>query len=295
MTTTQTEVLSFYARHSPITDPGGYARLYDDLPGDVPGLVATVQNVLLHFMWAEKYGVTLTRERRAEMSLRTVPEMLEGVLRLHDAPLGAPRAREQGLVSLCRDFAVLLVSMLRHRSIPARLRVGFEGYWPSHLHWDHRIAEYWNAGQGRWVLVDPQVDDVQRATMTIPDPLDVPTGVGAFLFAGDVWLRCRRGELDPQKFGDSETDLGLPPIRYALLHDFDALNQMELLGFDAWHPLIDKPEEEVTEADRELLNQIARLTLNPDGRFEEMRALYAATSYGKAVRVRLAAALAPPA
>jgi hypothetical protein len=42
------EILSYYTSHSPITDPGPYASLYDGLPGDLPGLFATIQGVLLH-------------------------------------------------------------------------------------------------------------------------------------------------------------------------------------------------------------------------------------------------------
>jgi len=167
------------------------------------------------------------------------------------------RPPERRLVSLCRDYAVLLVSLLRRQGIPARLRVGFGGYFHGSglANWDHRIAEYWNARSNRWVLVDPMIDDVMRAKrgFTI-DTLDM-TGDTPFLVASDVWRRCRAGQAIPDEFGDSLTDIGWGPIRYALLGDIDAL------------------------------------TINIDSCFDERRALYQATPYGQAVRRRLADAL----
>ncbi|MHB1907408.1 MAG: hypothetical protein ACYCQJ_00900 [Nitrososphaerales archaeon] len=80
---------------------------------------------------------------------------------------------------------------------------------------------------------------------------------------------------------DSETDLGMPPIRYALLHDFAALNKFELLGNDDWGELIKKKESDLTEDDLMLLDNIANVTKDPDRNFDEMRDLFDSSSYGK--------------
>jgi excinuclease ABC subunit A len=106
--------------------------------------------------------------------------------------------------------------------------------------------------------------------------------------AGTVWQQCRAGLVNPFDFGDSPTDRGMAPIRYALLHDFDALNKIELVGFDAWHHLIDKPEEEVTETDRALLDEIAKLTTQPNIPLDELQSLYQQCEYGQAIQERLA-------
>jgi hypothetical protein len=118
------------------------------------------------------------------------------------------------------------------------------------------------------------------------DPLDIDTS-SEFLLAGDVWQRCRAGKANPQEFGDSPDDLGMAPIRYALLHDFDYLNKNELVGFDAWHSLINKPEDEVTEKDKALLDEIAEMTNHVDSNFSGLRELYQATSYGQTIQSRL--------
>ncbi len=60
-------------------------------------------------------------------------------------------AAQSHLFGTCRDYALLLCSMLRHRSIPARVRCGF-----AHLHrrrhlsrpLDPRIG--WSPGEQRW-------------------------------------------------------------------------------------------------------------------------------------------------
>jgi hypothetical protein len=97
------------------------------------------------------------------------------------------------------------------------------------------------------------------------------------------------GQANPEVFVDSPTDRGMPMIRYALLHDFDALNKVELVGMDAWHDLIDKPEAAVTEEERELLDEIAEITVHVDSRFKELQRLYADSPYGQAVRHHLVA------
>jgi len=199
------------------------------------------------------------------------------------------RPPEKRKVSICRDWAVLLVSILRHQRVPARLRIGFAGYFmsPKPKYVDHRIAEYWNRELDHWVLVDAMIDDVRRKRLNLKfDTLNIDSG-SSFLLAGDVWQRCRAGEADPEKFGDSPDDTGMPPIRYALLHDFDALNKVELVGFDTFHNLINKPEHEVTEGERKLLDEIAEITTLVDSRFDDLQTLYQTTPYSQAVQSQL--------
>jgi len=279
----------YYAQHSVITDPRENVHLFDGLPRDLLGLVKTVQGLLVYIEWAKSYNMRVPEERRQELYLRSVPQMLGHILALDPSPLPVPRPPERRKVSICRDFAVLLVSMLRHQGIPARLRIGFAGYFGAKRprYWDHRITEYWNEGLNRWVLVDAMVDDLHRKALNLKiDPLNI-TDDSPFISAGDAWRRCREGKADPEDFGDSPDDRGMPPIRYALLHDLDALNKVELVGFDAWHALIDKPEDGVTEGERKLLDDIAELTVQVDSRFDDLQTLYRTISYGQAVQKRL--------
>ena len=90
-------------------------------------------------------------------------------------PLTEPRSLEQRQIGNCRDFTVLLTSILRYQGVPARARCGFGTYFlPNHFE-DHWVCEYWNADQERWILVDAQLDEFQCDEMKVPfDPLDVP-------------------------------------------------------------------------------------------------------------------------
>jgi hypothetical protein len=168
--------------------------------------------------------------------------------------------------------------------------VGFACYYRAETprYWDHRIAEYWNERLNRWVLVDAMTEEpiLERLRFNI-DPLNVDPN-SQFQLVGNVWQRCRARNVNHQEFGDSPDDLGMAPIRYALLQDFDYLNKNELVGFDAWHELISKPEEEVTEQDKHLLDEIAEMTFHVDSQFKALRNLYKKTPYGQAIQSRTA-------
>lgn len=182
---------AYYAHQSEITDLRAYAPLFDDLPTDIPALVAVVQGLLVHAGYAPLYGFEVPPERWKEVSLRSIPEMLGRLIVLDPAPLSVARPPERRLVSLCRDYGLLLVAMLRHRGVPARLRVGFGGYFHGSelAHWDHRISEYWDVAVGRWVLVDPMFDEVVRARFGISASMLDLADDTPFLLAGDVWRR----------------------------------------------------------------------------------------------------------
>lgn len=279
----------YYIEQSVITDPRHYGRLFDALPRDIPDLVKISQDLIVHPNWTRYFSMRLSSIRRQEMHLRSIPEMLERLVDLDSSPLSTPRKPEMRLIGLCRHFAVLLVSILRHQGIPARLRIGFAGYFGSKTprYWDHRITEYWSQKSGRWVLADPMITDVQRRKLRLPiDTLDIGKH-SPFLTAGDVWLRSRAGQVDPAEFGDSPSDCGMPPIRYALLHDFDALNKVELVGFDTWHELIDKPELDLSQDELTFLDEVARATTNVDTRLSDLQALYQTSAYGQAIQRQL--------
>ncbi len=289
-----TQVLQYYREHSASTDPGKYAALYEELPRDVPGLVRVVQGLLIPpyvALLRDLYHVDpeeIDNEPFGPFGARRMEDLIERIQVRYTAPLTVARPPVLRIGVICRNYAVLLASMLRQQGIPARARVGFGGYFAPAYAVDHRITEYWYEAQQRWVRVDSMIDEIQRAGRNLTfDTLDIGPG-DPFWLAGEVWQRCRAGELDPQDFGDSDIDRGMPPIRYALLHDFAYLNKCEVLGCDDWGELISKPEAELTSADLGLLDQIATLTTQADARFEELRALFAQTDYGQAVCKQLA-------
>jgi excinuclease ABC subunit A len=257
-------MLETYRSHSPITDPGPFSYLYADLPDEIPDLVAIIQGQLMHRLAADHLGVTLTRESRGEQHLRTMQQRLERIFSLDPSPLTQERAPKERQVGLCRDFAVFLTSLLRHKGVPARVRVGFAEYLrPDSIYKiDHWITEYWDQETERWVLVDPDavLYDIK------PD--------GDFYLAGSAWRLARRGSVRPDIFRYSGRWKGFPNIRGNLLHDFQSLNRLELGLFDYWDELHSKPESQMTIDDKAVLDRIADLTLQPDSHYEEIVSLF---------------------
>ncbi|MBV7334568.1 transglutaminase-like domain-containing protein [Chloroflexi bacterium TSY] len=160
--------LLYYTSQSAMSVPGKYAELYDDLPRDISSLTHVIQGLMMHDATLPLHGLTLTDEREREFNLRTIPERLTKLLAMNSAPLTTPRPPTERVTGTCRDFALLFASMVRHQGIPARIRTGFAPYLPGvligdrYLIGDHYIPEYWDVTQERWILIDPQIDDITR-------------------------------------------------------------------------------------------------------------------------------------
>lgn len=207
----ETPSLTFYRQQSPFTNPGRYAPLLDVLPNDPALLANAVHHVLIHPYHLHLYGVRHSDIDNAKFGVRSMESILERILKLEDAPLTEPRLPKQRLGAICRNFAVMFVTFLRHHGIPARERIGFGSYFQGRINYEHRIAEYWDVQQARWILADPQIDAAQRhANRKINfDTMNI-TPNDPFYHSGDVWLKARKGLIDAAQFGDSDTEVGLP-------------------------------------------------------------------------------------
>ena len=266
--------LSFFSSQGRISQPGQFGHLFDSLPGDIGELCKIVQGVTVHVFWAERYGLKLSPEREAEVQLRTMEKRLARTLELDPRPLSAARPLERKLVGNCRDHTLLLVAMLRQQGIPARARCGFGAYFLPNHYEDHWVAEYWNAAQGRWVLVDAQLDEFQCREMQVSfDPLDVPRD--QFIVGGQAWKMCRSGAADPDSFGIFDMR-GLGFIRGDFIRDVAALNKVELLPWDCWGLILkyEMDDNQIEAADLALLDQLAELTGGDVPDFEQVRSLY---------------------
>jgi Transglutaminase-like superfamily len=247
--------LAPYRAQSAVTDPGEHTDLFNGLPGDLPGLTRAAGGLVVHY-FADKWvlGHEVPAERLGEVDTRTVRAMLARLRALDDSPLTQARPLERRLVGCCRDYAVLLCAMARHRGIPARLRVGFADYFLPGSREDHAVAECWDAGAGRWRLIDAQIGAPHLTYYRIAfDPLDVPRD--RFLVGGRAWRMCRQGEADPNSFGVSVPGAprSWPFLRSRLLLDLAALSGQEMLQWDGWGT-------EPDAAGFTLLDEAARLT-----------------------------------
>jgi hypothetical protein len=272
------ESQTFYSQPDPITYIPSESNINDlltNLPKDLIGITNTVRKSLLHIFWAERYGVTLTEKRKAEVQIRSAAAMLRKIHEIDRTPLAETRPREQRLVGNCRDFTVLTVALLRREGVPARARCGFGTYFSSPddaiQYEDHWVVEYWSPEVDRWVMVDSQLDAFQCEQLKPDfDPFDVPPD--RFLTGGAAWQMCRTGRADPDRFGIFDMH-GLWFIRGDLMRDLAALNNLPLLPWDCWGFMLNEPGSE-TEQELELLDKVAAVAQPNTRLFNEARLLY---------------------
>jgi hypothetical protein len=246
-----------YTAQTRFSDPGVHAELFDALPDDIAGIAAVVRNLLIHYRGG---GIEFTGERLAEIDNRWVSAILATDQKRNGTALAEPREPIDRVVGCCRDYTLTFVSVLRHKGIPARSRIGFGNYFAEGFNHDHVVAEYWNGD--RWVMIDSQMDPSEpRFTF---DVADMPAG--PFKSAAEVWLGYRSGELDGNLYGaDPDPDAALKLyggwfirnyVHYQLAH----LNGDELLLWDNWGAMSDR----LDGADVDLTDRIARLMVASD-------------------------------
>ncbi|UCF09319.1 MAG: hypothetical protein JSW65_04450, partial [Candidatus Bipolaricaulota bacterium] len=240
------DVLAYYRRQSRFTDPGEYASLYDGLPEGISDLCTVLQGAILHMFWiGEKtYGVTTEelkaagREICVEFAYETAEERLRNIVSLDERPLAEPRPADVRSVGCCRDLAMMLVSILRHRGIPARVRTGVARYFftDGKLE-DHYLCESWNAEERRWQLTDPQIDAVQRAaigltmhTIEIGEVvLGGPTGVAGGTLTVDA-DEVRALVLEDSRIADVALEVAAPGDSARIVHCLDAVEPRAKVG-----------------------------------------------------------------
>lgn len=267
---------SYFARQSPFTDPGHMSHLLDGLPDDIPTLRRIASGLVVHYRADDPAALGIPEARIEEINTRYAEAMLRRIVELDDRPLTEERPKQNRLVGCCRDFTVLFLSMLRHKGIPARGRVGFASYFTPGWNVDHEVAEVWDADERRWRLIDAELDDrhVDPNDGFSFDALDLPRD--RFLVAGEAWARCRSGEADPERFV-VDPGLEIPQtrgwlqLRHNLVQDLAALNRAEMLLWDTWGMLNDDP---ITADEWDLLDSVAALTRQDDPPLGDVEALY---------------------
>jgi hypothetical protein len=235
--------LAFWSTPGPMTDLStAPADAFEGLPDDPAALASVVQGLIVHEFMAEwLYGWQPPPERAGEVETRSAADIVDLILG-HDArPLSEARPVERRVIGNCRTYTTLTCALLRRVGVPARARCGFGTYFERGQFVDHWVVEYWDDDAGRWVQLDAQLDDIQRANFPIDfDPCDMPPG--RFVTGGDAWERCRAGEADPERFGIMDLR-GLWFVRGDVVRDLAALNKIELLPWDDWGILVEEFDE----------------------------------------------------
>ena len=180
-------------------------------------------------------------------------ELLRILREREDAPLTEPRDPSERFVGTCRDFALLMCSLLRATGTPARIRCGFATYFDDGFHEDHWVTEY-RLPDGSWRLVDAQV--AARGARRALRPAGRPTGPvpgGGRGLAG-----VPGGATRPATFGVS----GAPGLQGPVVRARQRPagpgrpHGVEVLPWDGWGPEI-LDDADLTEDDLALIDAVA--------------------------------------
>ena len=218
-----------YVEQDAFTDPGAFASLYHDRSTSPAELRDIVSRLIIHVAWAARYGVP--------PDVPLPRDTLPASERLKLLGSLTSDRRERCSFGTCRDYAVMLASMLRHQSIPARIRCGFASYFTGGPFEDHWICEYWSATEKRWVRADAQLDQLHREQLAIRfDAADLPSEM--FLSAGQAWQRARSGRADAAEFGQGNAR-GFWFLRVDVYRDLLALTNQYNSAWDSWRSATD--------------------------------------------------------
>lgn len=259
----------FHVHQDPLTDPGERASLYDDLPTTPSGLRDVVSELIVHLSRLAWYG--LSPRFRISRETQPVAKRLELIQASWPGSLLTPRPVGKRSFGTCRDYALLLCSMLRHRSIAARVRCGFATYFATGPYEDHWICEYWLSDERRWARADAQLDHLHRERLGIRfDGVDLPHS--AFLTAGQAWKMTRSGVAAADDFGHGEAK-GLWFLRVNVHRDLFALTNQHTSAWDTWRTST-TPSKTLDPADKaavDLLTSVIEEIERDAGLFEFLK------------------------
>jgi hypothetical protein len=262
--------LEFYAT------PGRFTTLGPDAfaSGDINRVVEVVQGLLVYDVVAQPfYGVDLDAVQADAIHERDTARYLAIARALDARPLDEPRPPGSRVGARCHAFSRVAVAFMRAAGIPARARCGFGAYFRPGWFEDHWVAEYWNATEKRWQMVDAQLDATWRKMLDFKgDPMAVTAS--EFVTAGAAWQAWRRGDLDAERCGLSAIDEhGAHWIAGNLRLDFASLNKVEMLPWDVWGAHWE-PGGQPTDAQLAYFDGVAELAVHVDSRFGDVRARF---------------------
>ncbi|MFD7934233.1 transglutaminase-like domain-containing protein [Streptomyces sp. NPDC059755] len=141
---------------------------------------------------------------------------------------------DEQFVGTCRDYSLLLCSLLRATGTPSRIRCGYAPYFAEGFQDDHWVTEY-RLPDGTRRLADAQVS---AAVCEVPfDPMDVPRD--GFLVAGQAWRAWGRDALTEDELALVDAVAAAPAYEEArrLYADPRLVVSREILSLAPFHGL----------------------------------------------------------
>lgn len=278
--------IDFYVEHGNISNPKQHIKYFKIISSDIDTICKIIHNVLMHAHDGGIFNYEIPYERRSELQIRTITEILDCIFSLNQDELLNERLIHQRKISTCRDFSLLACSILRTLGIPARVRYGFGKYFYSQFYHDTTVLEYWNTKKHKWCYVDISTTDVQiishRYNVNF-DLKDIPND--QFLTSAFAWKSCRAGQIKSTLFGGGSMReyKGFWYIRNKLIQDLASLNKFEMLLWDCWgYPLINKMGvDPYEESELKVMDNIAEVLINDNINIDELQYIYNTDKYLK--------------
>ena len=264
----------YYTSQSICSDPGHYAAYFEDLPEDVPSLCAIIQALFMHPADGDIFDYSIPSARFAEMDDRYASVILANIVKKNPGSLIQKRSLEQRQVGVCRDMALLVCAILRHRGIPARLRVGFADYVIPRVYLDVLLLEYWDAKAQRWVLADARIAPVHIKKLNLQLDFsmhDIPRE--RVVLAEQAWQLCRTGAINPIRFG-SRSHRGLWYVRNRLLQSIVFILKCEMLIWDLWGMMLGLDKPTVLPDQFPILDELSEFLLNNEYAVDRIQTFY---------------------
>ncbi|OGM98532.1 MAG: hypothetical protein A2915_01880 [Candidatus Yanofskybacteria bacterium RIFCSPLOWO2_01_FULL_41_34] len=277
------KILDHYLEFSTYTFPGLYLeKLKNDLPNNIREIGLLIRKNFIHrttlvtgntgtnadLRFGDTTKIPWWRQPEDDI-LATASAMLAELYRRNNRGFTIDREIKDKLVLTCRFTAIMMASILKSKSIPARVRAGNASYFDEgeleSISTDHWINQYWNEKENRWVTID--VDGSLSLNQNF-DPYDVPNG--KFDFPADAWLGIRSGKLDPKHFHNASGVYGTIVVLWSLFYDFHSLMNNEIIynhGSIYGNP---KRFEKLTLQELKKIDNLALLMQNPDENFDEL-------------------------
>ena len=268
-------VVNDYIENTKFTELPSNLLDISEVPDDIASICKFVQGNLIHSYWLEHYGVEVDPSTKlTEMQTRYAKDLVSLAMLKSGKPSHVFKKPSHRVVSVCRDFSLLVCSILRSKGVPARLRSGFAIYLVQNHFEEHWVCEYWDKGKG-WVAVDAQLDDIHHQILKFEfDACDVPSS--NFIVAGQAWKLCRENLESADNFGFRDFK-GLPFIKGSLIRDLYALSKFEMHTWDTGWGILPKFISPISgEYELTLLDELADVSCSSDSsKFPTLSELYA--------------------
>lgn len=282
------KILDFYLQFSQYTNPGLYKKtLRNTLPDNIKDIGLIVRKSIIHRITLRNRNTGSNKDlrygditkvpwyRQAEDDVfPTVSAMLSELYRRDNKGLVLERDPENKLILTCRFVSILMVSLLKIKGIPSRVRSGFAPYFdvtglPKGTSVDHWISQYWDKKNLKWVTID--VDGSFEDYIPF-DRYNMPDNV--FDFPARAWLDVRKGIIPENHFYNAGGFYGLVTIAWSLFYDYHSLMNDEIIYFHHPEITILKNFQNITENDLKNIDELAKLMIDPDKNFNQLQKIW---------------------